>query len=380
VIPYGRQDITEADIEAVTAVLRSDWLTQGPAVPAFEAAVADYCGVPHAVAVNSATSALHLSCLALGVGPGDRVWTSPITFVASANCALYCGASVDFVDIDPVTCNLSVACLAEKLERARKAGKLPRVLVAVHLAGEPCDMAAIRELSVQYGFRVIGARYRGDPVGACRYSDVTVFSFHPVKIVTAGEGGMAVCRDPMLASRMALLRSHGITRDPAIMGANEGPWYYEQIDLGFNYRMTDIQAALGTSQLRRLDAYVASRQRLARRYDGLLAELPLELPHRGAGNLSALHLYVIRLRLEELPVTHLQAFNGLRERGIGVNLHYISVPAQPYFRRLGFSPEDYPQALAYYQQAISLPLYATLTEADQESVVGALHSVLGARQ
>jgi UDP-4-amino-4,6-dideoxy-N-acetyl-beta-L-altrosamine transaminase len=387
VIPYGRQDITEADIEAVTAVLRSDWLTQGPAVPAFEAAVAEYCGVPYAVAANSATSALHLACLALGVGPGDRVWTSPITFVASANCALYCGASVDFVDIDPQSCNLSVACLAEKLERSRKAGTLPKVLVAVHLAGEPCDMAAIRELSIQFGFRVIedashaiGARYRGDPVGACRYSDVTVFSFHPVKIVTTGEGGMAVCRDPMLASRMALLRSHGITRDPAIMGANEGPWYYEQIDLGFNYRMTDIQAALGTSQLRRLDAYVESRQRLARRYDDLLAELPLELPHRGAGNLSALHLYVIRLRLGELPVTHLQAFDGLRERGIGVNLHYIPVPAQPYFRRLGFSPEDYPQALAYYQQAISLPLYATLTEVDQESVVGALHGVLGARR
>lgn len=382
-IPYGRQDITEADIEAVTAVLRSDWLTQGPAVPAFEEAVAEYCGVPHAVAVNSATSALHLACLALGVGPGDRVWTSPITFVASANCALYCGASVDFVDIDTRTFNLSVDCLAEKLERSCKDGTLPKALVAVHFAGEPCDMAAIRGLSLKYGFRVIedashaiGARYRDDPVGACRYSDVTVFSFHPVKIVTTGEGGMAVCRDPMLAARMCLLRGHGITRDPAIMLTNEGPWYYEQIDLGFNYRMTDIQAALGTSQLQRLDSYVASRQRLARRYDDLLAEFPLELQRRGVGNLSALHLYVIRLLPGELPVTRLQAFIGLRQLGIGVNLHYTPVPAQPYFRRLGFSPEDYPHALAYSRQAISLPLYATLTEADQDRVVGALRSAL----
>lgn len=386
-IPYGRQEITEADIEAVTAVLRSDWLTQGPAVPAFEAAVAEYCGATHAVAVNSATSALHLACLALGVGPGDRVWTSPITFVASANCARYCGASVDFVDIDPATCNLSADCLAEKLERARVNGTLPKVVVAVHFAGEPCDMQAIHELSLRFGFRVIedashaiGARYRGEPVGSCRYSDVTVFSFHPVKIVTTGEGGMAVCRDAALAARMALLRSHGITRDPAILEANDGPWYYEQIELGFNYRMTDIQAALGISQLRRLDAYVASRQRLARRYDELLDGFPVELPRRDAGNLSALHLYVIRLRLDELAVTRLEAFNGLRERGIGTNLHYIPVPEQPYYRRLGFSVTDVPQAGLYYQHAISLPLFATLTEADQDRVVEALRDVLRFRQ
>lgn len=386
-IPYGRQEITDADIEAVTAVLRSDWLTQGPAVPAFEAAVADYCGAAHAVAVNSATSALHLACLALGVGPGDRVWTSPITFVASANCALYCGATVDFVDIDPETCNIGVESLAEKLKGASATGTLPKVIVVVHLAGEPCNMEAIHALSCRYGFRIIedashaiGAKYRGEPVGNCRYSDITVFSFHPVKIVTTGEGGMAVCQDAGLAARMALLRSHGITRDPANMAANDGPWYYEQIDLGFNYRMTDIQAALGISQIKRLDSYIASRQRLARRYDELLVDLPVDLPHRDSGNISALHLYVIRLRIAELPTTRLEAFNGLRERKIGVNLHYIPVPAQPYYRRLGFSLADFPQAGRYYEQAISLPLYSTLAESDQDQVVAALREVLGVKK
>lgn len=384
-IPYGRQEITDADIEAVTAVMRSDWLTQGPAVPAFEAAVANYCGAAHAVAVNSATSALHLACLALGIGPGDRVWTSPITFVASANCARYCGATVDFVDIDPETCNISVKSLAEKLERASVIGTLPKAVVVVHLAGEPCNMQEISGLSHQYGFRVIedashaiGARYRGEPVGNCRYSDITVFSFHPVKIVTTGEGGVAVCQDAGLAARMALLRSHGISRDPAIMATNDGPWYYEQIELGFNYRMTDMQAALGVSQMGRLDSYIASRQRLARRYDELLADLPVQLPRRDAGNSSALHLYVIRLRLADLSITRLAAFNGLRERGIGVNLHYIPVPSQPYYRRMGFSLADFPQAGHYYERAISLPLYATLTDSEQDVVVAALREVLGA--
>jgi UDP-4-amino-4,6-dideoxy-N-acetyl-beta-L-altrosamine transaminase len=383
-IPYGRQEITDADIEAVTAVLRSDWLTQGPAVPAFEAAVANYCGAAHAVAVNSATSALHLACLALGVGPGDCVWTSPITFVASANCALYCHATVDFVDIDPETCNIGVKSLADKLEIASAAGTLPKALVVVHLAGEPCDMEAIHALSCQYGFRIIedashaiGARYRDEPVGNCRYSDITIFSFHPVKIVTTGEGGMAVCQDASLAARMALLRSHGITRDPANLANNDGPWYYEQIDLGFNYRMTDIQAALGVSQMKRVDSYIACRQRLARRYDELLADFPVDLPRRDSYNISAMHLYVIRLRLADLPITRLDAFNGLRERGIGVNLHYIPVPSQPYYQRLGFSLADYPQAGRYYKQAISLPLYATLTESDQDRVVAALREILG---
>lgn len=383
-IPYGRQEITDADIEAVTAVLRSDWLTQGPAVPAFEAAVANYCGAAHAVAVNSATSALHLGCLALGVGPGDCVWTSPITFVASANCALYCHATVDFVDIDPETCNIGVKSLADKLEIARAAGTLPKALVVVHLGGEPCDMEAIHALSCQYGFRIIedashaiGARYRDEPVGNCRYSDITIFSFHPVKIVTTGEGGMAVCQDASLAARMALLRSHGITRDPANLANNDGPWYYEQIDLGFNYRMTDIQAALGVSQMKRVDSYIACRQRLARRYDELLADFPVDLPRRDSYNISAMHLYVIRLRLADLPITRLDAFNGLRERGIGVNLHYIPVPSQPYYQRLGFSLADYPQAGRYYKQAISLPLYATLTESDQDRVVAALREILG---
>lgn len=383
-IPYGRHDITETDIDSVLGVLRSKWLTQGPMVPAFEAAVADYCGVPYAVAVNSATSALHLACIAVGVGPGDRVWTSPITFVASANCALYCGAHVDFVDIDSRTRNLSVASLTDKLERARTKSALPKALVVVHFAGEPCDMKAIHELSVRFGFRVIedashaiGAKYRGEPVGACSYSDVTVFSFHPVKMVTTGEGGVAVCRDPDVAFRLDLLRSHGITRDPKIWGANEeGPWYYEQIELGFNYRMTDIQAALGLSQLKRLDSNLANRQRLAMHYDAMLAELPLELPFRHSENLSALHLYVVRLLAERVQVTRRQVFDALREKGVGVSVHYIPVPAQPYFRQLGFSPVDYPNALAYYQQAITLPLFATLSDADQIKVVDALHEVL----
>jgi len=386
-IPYGRQEITDADIEAVTAVLRSDWLTQGPVVPAFEAAVASYCGAAHAVAVNSATSALHLACLALGVGPGDSVWTSPITFVASANCALYCSATVDFVDIELETGNIDAERLAEKLELASINGTLPKVLVVVHFAGEPCDMRAIHALSNRFRFHVIedashaiGAKYLGEQVGNCRYSDITIFSFHPVKVVTTGEGGMAVCQDVGLASRMALLRSHGITRDPAMMSTTEGPWYYEQIDLGFNYRMTDIQAALCISQSKRLDGYVSSRQRLARRYDELLSDLPVDLSRRDARNLSALHLYVIRLRLDDLSITRLEAFNSLRKRGVGVNLHYIPVPAQPYFQRLGFSVTAYPQAERYYQRVITLPLFATLTESDQDRVVAALREVLGVQR
>lgn len=386
-IPYGRQEVTTEDIDAVTAVLSSDWLTQGPVLPAFEAAVARYCNVAHAVAVNSATSALHLACLALGVGPGDRVWTSAITFVASANCALYCGATVDFVDIALETGNLNVESLAEKLEGANLKGTLPKVLVVVHFAGEPCDMRAIHALSKRFGFRVIedashaiGARYLGEPVGNCRYSDITVFSFHPVKLVTTGEGGMAVCRDAGVASRMALLRSHGITRDPTIMGASEGPWYYEQVELGFNYRMTDIHAALGMSQLKRLDEYVSTRNRLAQRYDDLLTDLPVDLPHRNNQSLSALHLYVIRLRLDDLSITRLEVFNGLRERGIGVNLHYIPVPAHPYFQRLGFSVTSYPQADRHYQTSITLPLFPLLSDTDQDRVVLGLREILAVRR
>lgn len=383
-IPYGRQDITQADIDAVVEVLKSDFLTQGPVVPRFEQAVATYTGAEYAVAVNSATSALHLACLALGLGPGDVLWTSPITFVASANCARYCGADVDFVDIDPRTYNLCPQALEQKLIEAERRGRLPKIVVPVHLAGQPCDMAAIHALAQRYGFRIvedashaIGARYRGEPVGNCRYSDITVFSFHPVKIITTAEGGMALTNDAALAERMALLRSHGITREPGKMTHEpDGPWYYQQIDLGFNYRMTELQAALGLSQLERLDVYVAQRARLAQQYDELLAGLPVVTPWQHPDGASAWHLYVVRLQLDGLPLNHRQVFEALREQGIGVNLHYIPVHTQPYYRRLGFGPGDFPIAEAYYAEAISLPLYPTLPESDQMRVVSALRRVL----
>lgn len=384
-IPYGRQDVTQADIDAVAAVLKSDFLTQGPVVPAFEKAVAAYSGAAHGVAMNSATSALHVACMALGLGPGDRLWTSPVTFVASANCALYCGASVDFVDIDAATGNLSIAALTAKLEAAEKAGTLPKIVVPVHLAGLSCDMAAIHALSERYGFRIIedashaiGGRYQERPIGDCRFSDVTVFSFHPVKIVTSAEGGMAMTSDAELAARMERLRSHGITRDPALMThAPDGPWYYQQIELGYNYRMTDLQAALGLSQASRIDAYVARRHALAARYEAGLAGLPLtSLPRRTEEAFSALHLHVVRLDLELIGTSHRAVFEGLRARGIGVNLHYIPVHLQPYYRRLGFKPGDFPAAEAYYAEAISLPLFPALEEAQQDRVIAALSEVL----
>lgn len=384
-IPYGRQDISEADIQAVVDVLRSDFLTQGPAVPAFEKAVAGYCGAQHAVAVNSATSALHIACLALGVGPGDVVWTSPITFVASANCALYCGAQVDFVDIDPRTYNLSVERLAEKLAQAGKSGCLPKAVIPVHLCGQPCDMAGIHALSQRYGFKIIedashaiGGKYKGEPIGNCRYSDITVFSFHPVKIITTGEGGMVLTNDTQLAKRMQLLRSHGITRDVADMThAPDGPWYYQQIELGFNYRMTDMQAALGLGQMQRLDEFVAKRHAIARRYEKLLVDLPVITPWQHADSYSGLHLYVIRLKLAEIRKTHREAFEALRVAGIGVNLHYIPVYRQPYYYKgLGFQAEYCPEAERYYAEAISVPMYAALTEAQQDQVVSALNEVI----
>jgi len=379
-IPYGRQDISETDIQAVVDVLRSDFLTQGPAVPAFEKAVADYCGAGHAVTVNSATSALHIACLALGVGKGDIVWTSPITFVASANCALYCGADVDFVDIDPRTYNLSTERLAEKLAQAEKSGRLPKVVIPVHLCGQPCDMAGIHALSQRYGFKIIedashaiGGKYKGEPIGNCRYSDITVFSFHPVKIITTGEGGMALTNNENLAKRMQLLRSHGITRNEADMThAPEGPWYYQQIELGFNYRMTDIQAALGLSQMRRLDEFVAKRHAIAKRYEQLLADLPVITPWQNADSYSGLHLYVIRLRLAEIGKTHRQVFEALRAAGIGVNLHYIPVYRQPYYEDMGFKAGYCPEAERYYAEAISLPMYPNLTEAQQDKVIESL--------
>jgi UDP-4-amino-4,6-dideoxy-N-acetyl-beta-L-altrosamine transaminase len=383
-IPYGRQDISEADIQAVVKILRSDYLTQGPAVPAFEKNLADYCCTQYAVAVNSATSALHIACLALGVGPGDIVWTTPITFVASANCALYCGAKVDFVDIDPRTYNLCVESLAEKLAQAEKIGKLPKVVIPVHLCGQPCDMAGIHALSQRYGFKIIedashaiGAKYRGEPIGNCRYSDITVFSFHPVKIITTGEGGMAITNDEQLAKRMQLLRSHGITRDVNEMtNAPDGPWYYQQIVLGYNYRMTDLQAALGLSQMQRLDEFVTKRHAIAKRYDQLLTDMPVVTPWQNLDSYSGFHLYVIRLKLGEISRTHRQVFEALRAAGIGVNLHYIPVYRQPHYENLGFKVGHSPKAEQYYAEAISLPMYPGLAEVQQDKVVAALRQAI----
>jgi UDP-4-amino-4,6-dideoxy-N-acetyl-beta-L-altrosamine transaminase len=383
-IPYGRQDINEADIEAVVAVLRSDYLTQGPMVPRFEQAVASRCGAKHAVAANSATSSLHLACRALGLGDGDLMWTVPNTFVASANCGLYCGATVDFVDIDPASWNISVPALRAKLVQARGANRLPKVVIPVHFAGQPTEQEAIWQLAREFGFKVIedashaiGASRHGESVGSCRWSDITVFSFHPVKIITTGEGGMALTNDDALAGRMALLRSHGITRDHGQMRRkSEGPWYYEQLDLGYNFRMTDLQAALGLSQLGRLDAFVERRNVLAARYTTLLADLPLQLPTVGEGNASAFHLYVVRLQAQAGRRTHREVFERLREQGVGVNLHYMPVHLQPYFRDLGFAPGLCPEAERHGQEAITLPLYPGLTEAQQDRIVSVLAEAL----
>jgi UDP-4-amino-4,6-dideoxy-N-acetyl-beta-L-altrosamine transaminase len=383
-IPYGRQDISQADIDAVVAVLQSDFLTQGPQVPLFEQTVAKHVGAKHALAVNSATSALHIACMALGLGQGDWLWTTPVTFVASANCGLYCGAQVDFVDIDPRTYNLCPKALEAKLLAAEKADKLPKVLVAVHLCGQPCDMAAIHALGQKYGFKIIedashaiGGKYKGEFIGNSRYSDITVFSFHPVKIITTAEGGMALTNSNEVAHKMALLRSHGITRDTAHMThVPDGPWYYQQIDLGYNYRMSELQAALGGSQMQRLDAFVARRHQLAQRYDQLLAALPVTTPWQHPDSYSGLHLYVIRLHLDKINKSHRQVFEALREQGIGVNLHYIPVHTQPHYQRMGFEVGDYPQAEQYYAEAISLPMYQTLCDDQQNQVVAVLQKVL----
>jgi UDP-4-amino-4,6-dideoxy-N-acetyl-beta-L-altrosamine transaminase len=379
-IPYGRQDINQGDIDAVVKVLKSDFLTQGPVVPLFEKNVADYCDVQHAIAVNSATSALHVACLALGVTSGNIVWTTPITFVASANCALYCGATIDFVDIDPRTYNMSVDCLSQKLEQSKKNGSLPKVIIPVHLCGQSCDMIRIYELSQQYGFKIIedashaiGGSYKDKPVGNCRYSDITVFSFHPVKIITTGEGGMALTNNDVLASKMDILRSHGVTRDVNKMTYEpDGPWYYEQIDLGFNYRMTDLQATLGQSQMQRLDEFVSKRHTIANRYNERLNDLPLLTPLREVDSYSGLHLYVIRLQLEKIEKTHREVFERLYDAGIGVNLHYIPVYHQPYYKNLGFTKGYCPNAENYYSEAISLPLYPGLSEEQQDKVIDEL--------
>jgi len=378
-LPYGRQTITEADIAAVLEVLRSPFLTQGPAVATFEQAVAAKVGARHGVAVNSATSALHIACLALGLGPGDRLWTSPITFVASANCGRYCGAAVNFVDIEPETGLMSVAALEAKLQQAERDDILPKVVVPVHLTGSSCNMAAIDSLAQRYGFAVledashaIGGRYQDQPVGDCRYSAITVFSFHPVKIITTGEGGLATTNDPHLALRMVDLRSHGVVREPERLEFPiAGPWVYEQQQLGYNYRMTDIQAALGLSQLQRLNEIVEERNRQLQRYRELLADLPVQLLQVPDDVLSSVHLAVIRLQ-QASAEQHRQVFEGLRAAGIGVQLHYSPVHLQPYYRQLGFMKGDFPEAEAYGSHAISLPLYPGLLECDQQRVANAL--------
>jgi len=382
-IPYGRQSINEDDIKAVVDVLVGDWITQGPAIERFERAVAEYCGANYAVAVSSGTAALHLACLTAGLKEGDTLWTSPNTFVASANCALYCGAKPDFVDIDSQTYNLSVDELETKLSITEK-GRLPKIVIPVHFAGQSCEMDRIYDLSKKYGFTVIedachalGGSYKGSKIGACTYSDMAVFSFHPVKSITTGEGGVVVTNDGGLYQKLMRLRTHGITRDPALMqGESHGPWYYEQVELGFNYRITDMQAALGTSQLRRLDRFMERRHVLVNRYNEALNDLPLRLPQQHPDNYSAYHLYVVRLELDKINKTHRQVFEGLRYAGINVNLHYIPVHIQPYYQTLGFDWGDFPEAERYYNEAISLPLYVELTEVDQDRVIAVLKEVL----
>ncbi len=371
-------------MDAVLEVLRSDFLTQGPLVPAFEDAVAVYCGAKHAVAANSATSALHIACLALGLGKGDIAWTSPITFVASANCVQYCGAMIDFVDIDPNTYNMSVDYLAEKLVDAEKAGILPKVVIPVHLCGQPCEMAQIHSLSLQYGFKIIedashalGGRYKGKPIGNGLYSDITVFSFHPVKIITTGEGGIAVTNNASLAEKMSMLRSHGITYDNASMQQQEPEeiWNYQQIDLGFNYRMSDIHAALGLSQMQRLDTFVAQRHTIASKYNLMLSGLPVVIPFQHRNGYSSFHLYVICLKLNAINKTHRQVFETLHLAGIGINVHYIPVHMQPYYQKFGFKRGDFPVAEDYFSKAISLPIFPDLTYKQQDIVIGTLNRI-----
>ena len=384
-IPYGRQNITEADIDAVVQVLRSDWLTQGPMIEQFEKAIADYCGAKYAVAVSNATAALHLACLAIDLGPGDTLWTSPNTFVASANCARYCGVDVDFVDIETQTYNLSVRSLETKLEIAAKNGKLPKVILPVHFAGQSCEMEPIANLAKNYGVKVIedashalGGKYQNKPIGSCKFSEMAIFSFHPVKMITTGEGGMVVTNSPDLYQKLRQLRSHGITQDPNLfIEESAGAWYYEQQTLGFNYRLTDIQAALGISQLQRLDQFVNRRQMLADRYHEKLQGFPLDLPTVLPSNQSSYHLYVVRLKLEKLSRSKAEIFADLRNQGIGVQTHYIPVHTQPYYQKLGFQWGQFPIVESYYQEALSLPIHYDLSNEEQDHIIQILKEVLG---
>jgi len=384
VIPYGKQDINQSDIDTVINVLKSDFLTQGPQVPLFEKTVAEYCGAEFGVAVNSATSALHVACLALGLGKGDYLWTSPNTFVASANCGLYCGAQVDFVDIDPLTYNLSPEELEKKLIQAKQYNKLPKIVIPVHFAGQSCDMRKIYSLSREYGFKIIedashaiGGKYLDQPIGGCQYSDITVFSFHPVKIITTAEGGLATTNNKKLSERMQLFRSHGVTRDPGLMTKEaEGSWYYQQVELGFNYRMTELQAALGVSQMRRLDEFIVKRHKLQERYDLLLEDLPIIKPYQDKDSYSALHLYPIKIQVNKVKNTKKEIFEALRKNGISVSVHYIPVHTQPYYENIGFKKGCYPNAESYYQRSISIPLYFGLTLEQQDKVIESLKQVL----
>jgi UDP-4-amino-4,6-dideoxy-N-acetyl-beta-L-altrosamine transaminase len=383
-IPYGKQDINQSDIDVVINVLNSDFLTQGPQVPLFEKTVSDYCGAGYGVAANSATSALHIACLALDLGKGDYLWTSPNTFVASANCGLYCVAKVDFVDIDPKTYNLSAKELEKKLIQAKQDNKLPKIVIPVHFSGQSCDMKKIHSLGQEYGFKIIedashaiGGKYLDKPIGGCQYSDITVFSFHPVKIITTAEGGLATTNDKKLSERMQLFRSHGVTRDPELMTKEaDGEWHYQQVELGFNYRMTELQAALGVSQMQRLDEFITRRHKLQERYDLLLEDLPIIKPYQDEDSYSALHLYPIKIQKDKLKITRKEIFEALRKNYIGVNVHYVPVHTQPYYENIGFKKGDFPNAESYYKSAISIPLFHTMTFEQQDQVIMTLEKVL----
>lgn len=383
-IPYSRQNINDEDINAVINVLKSDWLTQGPVIKQFEYAVAEYCGAKYAVAVSNGTAALHIACLAAGLGKDALLLTSPNTFIASANCALYCGAKPDFVDIDPLTYNMSIDAMEAKLSKAKKNGYLPKIVIPVHFAGQSCEMDRIYHLSKKYKFTVIedachaiGGSYKGTKIGSCKFSDMTVFSFHPVKIITTGEGGMVLTNNKDFYQRLTRLKTHGITKDfKSMEKESEGHWYYQQIELGMNYRITDIQAALGLSQLRRIDKFVSRRRELAQRYNELLSDFPLILPWQHKDTFSAFHLYIVRLRLDKIKKSRREVFEELRQKGIGVNVHYIPVHTQPFYQKLGFKWGDFPHAENYYKEAISIPIYYGLTNENQDFVISTLRNVL----